>query len=203
MKRDIIEIDENKCIGCSLCINACMQDALKLINGKAVLVNDSYCDGLGMCLPQCPVDAITITNKDAEVFDKKQLNAKLKLHDNVSALRQWPVQLHLVRENAPFFENSNLLIAADCVPFANANFHAEMLQGKSLVMACPKLDDTSQYIEKLANIFEKNNIKTITLAIMEVPCCGGLRRITEAALAKTSKEIVVREIIVKTNGEIA
>lgn len=200
MKRQIIEIDQEKCIGCSLCVNACMQDALKLIDGKATLVDDSYCDGLGMCLPQCPVDAIKITDTNTDYKDRS--NVKLKNNEEPSALRQWPVQLHLIRPEADFFKNSNLLIAADCVPFTLNNFHGTMLSGKSLVIACPKLDDKTNYTEKLAKLFTTANLKTITIVIMEVPCCTGLDRLVRGALELSGMDIPVRTIVVNLDGTI-
>ncbi len=199
--RSIIKIDEDKCVGCSLCVNACEQDALKLIDGKAKLISDEYCDGLGMCLPQCPTDAITVTETSSD-FKEEYQNVKIKNVSAPSALRQWPIQLHLVREDAQFFKDSNILVAADCVPFTLNNFHGSMLDGKSLVMACPKLDETSSYIDKLANIFKVNNIKTITLAIMEVPCCGGLDFIVKNAIEKAGVDIPVKKIIVNLDGTI-
>ncbi len=201
MERQIIKINQEKCVGCRLCVDACSQDALQLIDGKATLVDDSYCDGLGMCLPQCPVDAIEVIVADTVPFNKKKSNVKIKTRSTESQLNQWPIQLHLVRENADFFKQSNLLIAADCVPFTFANFHETLLADKSLVMACPKLDETSSYVGKLAKIFQ-NEIKSITLVIMEVPCCSGLRRIVEAALELSGREIPVRELIVSLHGEI-
>ncbi len=199
--RQIIKIDQEKCIGCSLCVNACMQDALQMVNGKATLVNDSYCDGLGMCLPQCPVDAISITETQKE-YKEDSSNVKLKNDAEPSALKQWPVQLHLVRPNADFFKNSNILIAADCVPFALNNFHGTLLNKKSLVIACPKLDEKSNYVEKLAQIFSTNDIKTITIAIMEVPCCGGLDRLVKQALELSGEDIPLRTVVVNLDGTI-
>ncbi len=199
--RQIIKIDQEKCIGCSLCVNACMQDALQMVDGKATLVNDSYCDGLGMCLPQCPVDAISITETKKE-YKEASSNVKLKNDAEPSALRQWPVQLHLVRPNADFFKDSNILIAADCVPFALNNFHGTLLNKKSLVIACPKLDEKSSYVEKLAQIFTVNDIKTITIAIMEVPCCGGLDRLVKQALELSGQDIPLRTVVVNLDGSI-
>lgn len=200
MNRSVIKIDEEKCVGCSLCVNACTQDALQLIDGKAKLISDEYCDGLGMCLPQCPVDAISITQTHVE-FDKEKSNFKLRKHVEQSALRQWPIQLHLVRSDAEFFKNSNLLVAADCVSFALNNFHGNLLDKKSLVIACPKLDDTSEYVSKLAKIFE-NGIKTITVAIMEVPCCRGLDYLVEQALEMSGLDIPVKKIVVSIDGRV-
>ncbi len=202
MKRHIIKIDENKCVGCSLCVNACTQDALKMVDGKAKLVDESYCDGLGVCLPQCPVDAITITDTDASTFNEAQNNIKLKEGNQTSALNQWPVQLHLLRESASFFENSNLAIIADCVAYANANTHQNLIANKSIAIACPKLDDTSSYTQKLANIMKLNNIKTVTVAIMEVPCCTKLNMIAKEAIRLSGKDIPLREVTIGLNGDV-
>ncbi len=201
MKRSIIKIDQEKCIGCSLCVNACTQDALQMIDGKATLVSEQYCDGLGMCLPQCPVDAISITTDSNSEFDNERSNITLKDDSSASALRQWPVQLHLVREDAAFFKDSNLLIAADCVPFTYPNFHSKMLDKKSLVIACPKLDNTEIYIQKIANIIAKNDIRTITVAIMEVPCCSKLLRIVNEAIS-ISKPVPLRTVVINLDGTI-
>lgn len=201
MKRNIISIDKDKCVGCSLCVNACTQDALKLIDGKATLVSSDYCDGLGMCLPQCPVDAITIVEEENTSFDKTRDNITLKTTTTPSALRQWPIQLNLVRTNAEFFKNSNLLIAADCVPFAYADFHSNLLNGKSLALGCPKFDDANAYVEKLAEIINLNDLKTITVAIMEVPCCSKLLRIVQEAISM-SKDVPLRVVTINLDGTV-
>ena len=118
-----------------------------------------------------------------------------------SELRQWPVQLHLVPPTAPYFRNAEILICADCVAFAMGGMHGELLKGKALAIACPKLDDTTPYVEKLARIFSENDIRSITVAIMEVPCCRGLEMIAREAVAKSGRKIPLERIIIGIDGE--
>ncbi len=211
MKRDIVFIEEDKCNGCGLCIPDCAEGAIKIIDGKARLVDDRFCDGLGACLGHCPQDAITIVKRDAPEFDehevKKHLAAEKKKTTRVlaqrqnSELRQWPVQLTLVSPQASYFKDSELLVAADCVPFAYPNFHSDFLSGRSLIIGCPKLDDADFYADKLAEILKKNRIKTITLVNMEVPCCFGLQHIVEDAVHKAGKIIPIRQTVITIRGE--
>lgn len=236
MKRDIVFIDTEKCNGCGLCIPNCAEGAIKIVNGKAKLVDDRFCDGLGACLGHCPQDAITIIKRDAQDFDeeavKKHNKTGLKMvekkpHKNIPCgcpgsmemdlrtekktpqsqgrqspeLRQWPVQLMLVSPDAAYFKDSDLLVAADCVPFAYPNFHSDFLKGKSLIIGCPKLDDADYYIEKLTDIIKKNNIKSVTLVNMEVPCCFGLQRIVEEAVKNSGKIIPIRQTVITIRGE--
>ncbi len=236
MKRNIVNIDEHKCDGCGLCVSACAEGAIQLVNGKAKLVSEIYCDGLGACLGECPQGAITIEERDASAFDEKavhkhleKLAAKPKKEKHQhsgcpgmvamslsnkdknssspakrldSELSQWPVQMHLVPPVAPYWDNADLLICADCVPFAFPNFHSELLKGKKLLIACPKLDDTEPYLEKLTTIFKENDIKSITVARMEVPCCGGIVMIAQRALQDSGKKIPFSTVIVGIRGEI-
>jgi Fe-S-cluster-containing hydrogenase component 2 len=230
MKRKVIQIDQEKCIGCGLCANACMQGAIQIINGKAQLVSESYCDGLGMCLPQCPKDAIQLVEKESETFETERRNIKLKTPSQIgtgcgcpstqtkvidrvdngaapagsqpSRLRQWPVQLRLLNPEAPFFKNANLLLCADCVMTAYGDFQEKLLKNRAIAIACPKLDNTEGYVEKLAEIIAKNNIKTIVVARMEVPCCGGIVRILNQALQLSGKEIAVRELTITIDGKV-
>lgn len=235
MKRRIVKIDEEKCTGCGLCIPNCAEGALKIIDGKAKLINDKFCDGLGACLGHCPEDAIMIIEREAEEFDEKavenHLNKKIKneiitqviecpssksLELNVlktnenrdhipkssSALSNWPVQLKLVPINAPYFQEKELLICADCVPFAYADFHNDFLKGRSLVIGCPKLDDNQFYKEKLIEILKQNPIKNILITYMEVPCCFGLVLAVEHAILASEKEIALSKIKVGINGDI-
>ncbi len=241
MKRNIINIDESKCNGCGLCVSACAEGAIQLVNGKAKLVSEIYCDGLGACLGECPQGAITIEERDASAFDVKAVHKHLETlakkpkkeshphsgcpgmaamsfnnKDNKSntghrqdacatlssELTQWPVQMHLVPPVAPYWDNADLLICADCVPFAYPNFHSDLLKGKKLLIACPKLDDTDPYLEKLTTIFKDNNIKSITVARMEVPCCGGIVMITQRALQESGKQIPFSTVIVSIRGKI-
>lgn len=220
-------IDEDKCNGCGLCIPNCAEGAIKIINGKAKLVDDRFCDGLGACLGHCPQDAITIIERDAPEFDEGAV--KVHLHEaekpmhacpgsmamdfrnerktQVTAARQgselgqWPVQLMLVSPEASYFRNAELLVAADCVPFAYPNFHSDFLKGKSLIIGCPKLDDAEFYVDKLTELLKKNNIKGITLVNMEVPCCFGLQSIVEEALQRAGKAIPIKQSVIAIKGE--
>jgi len=233
MKRKIVKIIEEKCNGCGLCVNACHEGALELINGKAVLVSDSYCDGLGDCLPGCPVDAIEIIERDAEEFDKelveKRMNEKKsnveplpcgcpgheakEIKHNVikpltistekveirSELRQWPVQIKLVSPNAPYFNDSHILVAADCTAFAYANIHQDFMKGRITLIGCPKLDDVD-YSEKLTAILKNNNIKSITVLRMQVPCCTGIVNAVKTAILNSGKMIPWGYKIVTSEG---
>jgi len=222
-KRKIIKIDEDKCTGCGLCVPNCAEGALQIIDGKAKLVSEVFCDGLGACLGHCPEDAITIEEREAEAFDEKKVEkhlAKEKAHQHghshegfacpssqamefragASQLANWPVQLTLVPVNAPYFDGADLLIAADCVPFAYADFHNELLKNKILLIGCPKLDDAAAYQEKIAQILKENNIKSITCAHMEVPCCFGLIHIIKEALAASGKKIDFKEVTIGIKG---
>lgn len=224
-KRKIVNIDEEKCTGCGLCIPNCAEGALRIVNGKAKLVKDIYCDGLGACLGYCPEGAITIEEKDAKSFDeeatKKHLEemkkfeaAKLpcgcpgtavktlKPKEAKSQLINWPVQLKLVPVDAPYLKNADLLIAADCVGFSHPDFHQDLLKGKPLIIGCPKLDEGDLYTEKLAEIFKVNNLKSVTVAHMEVPCCFGLNHIVSEAMKISGKIIPVKEITIGIQGGI-
>jgi len=183
-KRKIIKIDEDKCDGCGLCIPACREGALRIVNGKARLASDLLCDGLGACLGHYPQNAITIEVRDAE----KQS-------------RQWPVQIALLSPSAPYFKDADLLIAADCVPFAYANFHEDLLKGKALLVGCPKLDDMVYYKEKITEILKINDIRSITYAHMEVPCCFGLVGIIKEAISGSGKAIPFKEAVISIEGE--
>jgi Pyruvate/2-oxoacid:ferredoxin oxidoreductase delta subunit len=199
MKRSIVSIDEEKCNGCGLCIPNCAEGAIKLINGKAKLVDERFCDGLGACLGHCPQDAITIIEKDAPGFDEEAVAGTAA--GQKTELRQWPVQLMLVSPEASYFRDAELLVAADCVPFAYPNFHSDFLAGKSLIIGCPKLDDAEFYVDKLTEMLKKNNIKGITLVNMEVPCCFGLQRIVEDAVARSGKVLPIRQTVISIQGE--
>jgi NAD-dependent dihydropyrimidine dehydrogenase PreA subunit/phosphohistidine swiveling domain-containing protein len=275
MKRSIIHIDEDKCNGCGLCVPACHEGAIKIIDGKARLAGDSLCDGLGACLGECPQGAITIEERDADQYNEiealenimKEGPASVEAHlkhlkehgqteyvdiaeqylkekrQNImqdkkpsegsacgcpgaamrdlrqkprtsepgsmaagplqSELQQWPIQLRLLNPHAPFFQDADLLVCADCAPFTYADFHRKFLKGKVLVMFCPKLDeDLDGYVEKLTAIFKDNTIKSITIVRMEVPCCGGTERIVEEALKRSGKNIILRGYTISLQGEI-
>lgn len=231
MIRRIIEIDEEKCNGCGLCADACHEGAIGMIDGKAKLLRDDYCDGLGNCLPACPTGAITFIEREAAEFDAEAVAKNQKEKDAQSTpfvcpgtrakalnrtptpatkpaasaaesqLMQWPVQIKLVPINAPYFEDAQLLIAADCSAYAYANFHQEFMQGKITLVGCPKLDDVD-YSEKLAEIIRLNSIKNVTVVRMEVPCCGGLEQAVKTALINSGKMIPWQVITISTQGEI-
>lgn len=211
MKRKIVNIDESKCNGCGQCIPKCAEGALQIINGKAKLVKDTYCDGLGACLGQCPQDAITVTERDADAFDEKEVHEYLKSKGitkpvtiHVSAEQQkpqWPVKIDLVPPKAPFFENAQLLVAADCAPIALKNFH-DLMMGKRVIIGCPKFNDARAYAAKLTDILKQNNIAGITVVHMEVPCCTGLKWAVNKALEGSGKQVPVKEYEVKIGGEI-
>ena len=231
MKRKIIHIDEDKCDGCGVCVKACHEGAIRLVDGKARLVSETYCDGLGACIGECPRGAITITEREAPAFDPSAVAAAktqqrpekkacgcpgsmaMAFHsaaadsgtnsDPVSQLQQWPVQLHLVPVRAPYWENADLLIAADCTAVAYGAFQNRLLQGKKVIIACPKLDETTNYVDKLADIFIINSIQSVTVAFMEVPCCSGLVRIVREALAKSGREIPLHLVRVGIRGGAA
>jgi ferredoxin len=239
--RKIVQIDQEKCNGCGLCIPNCAEGALQIIDGKAKLVSEKFCDGLGACLGHCPEDAITVMEREAEGFDEKAVDLHLHKKDeakpepkpqpaplftgcpssramhfkvpesvneaestapSVSQLTQWPVQLKLVPINAPYFQDADLLIAADCVPFAYPDFHRDFLKGKAVVVGCPKLDDVQSYKEKLTEIFRTNPIKSVTVPYMEVPCCFGLVKATEDAIAASGKNIPLKKVKIGIRGEI-
>lgn len=207
MKRKIVTIHEEKCNGCGLCITACHEGALRLVNGKAKLVSDDCCDGLGACLPDCPTGAIEIVEREAVEFDEKAVEShrSKSVPDTTaiagSQLKHWPVQIKLVPVNAPYFHDADLLIAADCTAFAYANFHNDFLKNRIVLIGCPKLDQVD-YAEKLTEIFRRNEIRKVTVLRMEVPCCGGIVRAAETAIINSQKEIPCTVVIVGTKGEI-
>ncbi len=229
MLRKIIKIDEEKCNGCSACAQACHEGAIEMINGKAVLTREDYCDGLGDCLPACPMDAISFEVREAPAYNEKAvLNAKkqrtaptlpcgcpgtnskvIKRESTAPArstevqsqLAQWPCQIKLVPINAPYFENANLLVAADCTAFAYGNFHNDFIRNHITLIGCPKLDE-GDYAEKLTQIITNNNIKSVKIVRMEVPCCGGLENSVKRALQASGKFIPWQVVTITTNGKI-
>ena len=275
MKRQIIQIDENKCNGCGKCIPNCPEGALQVIDGKARLISDLFCDGLGACIGECPLGAISTVEREAEAYDEQAvmeqniipkgantIKAHLKhLRDHkenkllqiavdtlkardievpnldeqpaqkpccgcpgtlakllnrkpeekpedvkgavASELRQWPLQLHLINPMAAYFDDADLLISADCVPFAFGDFHRHYLKGRIVITFCPKLDNsTDVYIEKLTELFRQKNIKSVTIVRMEVPCCGGTEMIVRKALEASGKELDVKVDVISLDGEI-
>ncbi len=229
MVRKIIKINEDKCNGCGACAAACHEGAIEMINGKAKLTREDYCDGLGDCLPACPVDAISFEEREAPEYNEEAVrSAKLKKQgaklpcgcpgtqikaikrenseaivksSAISQLSQWPVQIKLVPVNAPYFENANLLIAADCTAFAYGNFHNEFIRNHITLIGCPKLDE-GDYAEKLTAIIKNNNIKSVKIVRMEVPCCGGIENATKRALMESGKFIPWQVITISTDGKI-
>ncbi len=258
MIRDIVKIDEEKCDGCGLCVPACAEGAIQIIDGKARLIADNLCDGLGACLGHCPKDAIIVEKRAADEFDEEAVEAHLKEQGRAplaghghhpapaakpaahgggcpsakvmsfgggcpsaqvptvaapaaaaaeqagtraSTLRQWPVQMHLVPPSAPFLKDADLLLAADCVPFAYADFHKDFLDGKALLIGCPKLDDGQAYVEKLTQMLRQNNIRKLTVLHMEVPCCSGLIAIARQALAACGKEVPFEAVRIGIQGD--
>ena len=227
MIRKIIKIDEEKCNGCGACASACHEGAIQMIDGKAKLTREDYCDGLGDCLPACPTNAISFEEREAPAYDEAAvLKAKQEKSSGAlpcgcpgthakainreespccdtasSQLRQWPVQIRLVPVNAPYFDNADLLVAADCTAFAYGNFHNEFIRDRITVVGCPKLDDVD-YTEKLTQIIAGNNIKSVTVARMEVPCCGGIENAVKQALQTSGKSIPCRVVIISTDGKV-
>ncbi|OKY77319.1 MAG: Ferredoxin [Candidatus Methanohalarchaeum thermophilum] len=273
MKRDIIEIDQEKCTGCGQCVKGCPEGAIQIIDGKAYLVNENYCDGLGACIGECPEDAITIEHKEAEPYNEKEVvdnmlkkgknKEVLKAHlehlkehkqrkllktaikhlqeknieppikpkgimkelkttnnqkqdqnrtqkqkqpqkdiKNKSQLQNWPIQLELAPTTAQYYENADLLIAADCVPFAYNNFHEDLIKNKTTIIGCPKLDDKQNIKQKLQEIIQKNKINSITIAHMEVPCCQNLTNLIKQAIKETDKQIPLKEKTITVEGKI-
>ena len=281
MKRSIIHIHEELCNGCALCVDACHEGAIEIVDGKAVLISDIYCDGLGACLPNCPTGAIEILEREAEAFDEAAVEermAQLKReqaqnqayssghthggghhghaghHDHhhgqqnnqghqhghhgmggcpgsmarkierpamvsapvheapkaapvesgapASELQQWPVQITLVNPSASFFQDAHLLVAADCTAFAYAKFHQDFIRGRITVIGCPKLDDNAFYAEKLAVILKQNNIQSITVVRMSVPCCGGIVQAVKQAMLSSQTIEPYREVTVGIDGQL-
>ncbi len=213
IKRKIVKINESLCNGCGSCIPKCAEGALQIVDGKAKIIKETYCDGLGACLGQCPQGAISVTEREAEPFDEKEVHEYLKNKtipsppqsspaNSTPQKPQWPVKLNLVPTKAPFFENADLLLVADCAPIAMKNFHETLMPGKRVIIGCPKFNDAREYAQKLAEIFQQNNIASVTVAHMEVPCCVGLKWATNKALELSGKKIPVKEYEIKIGGEI-
>ena len=232
MIRKIIKIDEEKCSGCGACAGACHEGAIEMVNGKAKLTREDYCDGLGDCLPQCPTDAITFEEREVPAYDEAAvLAAKQKKCENnenaphtgcpgmqvrqvnhetaesslcaasVSQLSQWPCQIKLAPINAPYFKGAKLLIAADCTAYAYSNIHSDYMKGKVTLIGCPKLDAVD-YSEKLTEIIRNNDIKSVTVLRMEVPCCGGLEAAAKKAIQESGKFIPWQVVTISIDGKI-
>ena len=227
MIRRIIQIDEGKCNGCGACAWACHEGAIGMVNGKAKLLRDDYCDGLGDCLPTCPTGAITFVEREAEAYNEQAVQANKnkrpagcpgqqlkRFHPEAAAavpaatvapatsqLGQWPCQIKLVPVNAPYFDQAKLLIAADCTAFAYANLHQEFMRGKITLVGCPKLDSVD-YSTKLTEIIRSNDIRSVTIVRMEVPCCGGLELAAKKALQNSGKFLPWQVVTISTDGRI-
>ena len=197
MLRRIIKIDEEKCNGCGACASACHEGAIEMIDGKAKLTREDYCDGLGDCLPACPADAIHFEEREAPAYNEAAVLAAKA----ATQLSQWPVQIKLAPINAPYFDGANLLIAADCTAYAYGNVHQEFIRNHITVIGCPKLDE-GDYAEKLTEIIANNDIKSVTIVRMEVPCCGGIEQAAKRALQASGKFIPWRVAIVSTDGRL-
>ena len=230
MIRRMIHIDEEKCNGCGACAAACHEGAIEMVNDKAKLTREDYCDGLGDCLPACPTGAITFEEREAPAYNEEAVRmAKMKQHGIKlpcgcpgtqskaikrdvrpvvegcarvpSRLMQWPCQIKLVPVNAPYFDNANLLIAADCTAYAYGNFHEEFIRNHITLIGCPKLDE-GDYADKLTQIIANNNIKSVKVVRMEVPCCGGIENAVKRALQASGKFIPWSVVTVSTDGKI-
>ena len=200
MKRRIIKIDEEKCNGCGLCAEACHEGAIGMVNGKARLLRDDYCDGLGDCLPVCPADAISFEEREAAAYDEAAVQANMAAKHG-SQLRQWPVQIKLAPVNAPYFDGADLLISADCAAYACGDFHRKFMKDKVTLIGCPKLDMVD-YSEKLTEIISSNDIRSITVARMEVPCCGGIEYAARQAVSDSGRDIPLDIVTVGIDGKI-
>ncbi|MCG8500671.1 MAG: 4Fe-4S dicluster domain-containing protein [Firmicutes bacterium] len=241
MKRKIVQIHKELCNGCGLCVSACHEGAIQMIDGKAELISDKYCDGLGDCLPACPTGAIEIIEREAEEYSQEAVD-ELKIQkenksepmpcgcpgtmakkivrqekaeeqaqterpvtaegSRPSQLRQWPVQLNLINPAADYLEGANILIAADCTAYAYGDFHKDFIKDHVVIIGCPKLDDNEYYAEKLTEIFKRNNINSITVVRMEVPCCSGIIRSVKTAMLQSQTIVPYREVVVSIEGDI-
>ncbi len=226
MVRRIIQIDENKCNGCGACAKACHEGAIGMVDGKAKLLRDDYCDGLGDCLPTCPTGAITFVEREAAAYNEAAVlaakekkscpgggcpgsrarvlpyrNTPAPAGEPESQLRQWPVQIKLAPVNAPWFDGADLLIAADCTAYAYANFHEDFIRNRVTLVGCPKLDAVD-YAIKLTEILKNNDIRSLTVVRMEVPCCGGIEFAVNKALTASGKMIPKQVITISTDGRI-
>jgi len=235
MKRKIIKIDEEKCDGCGVCVPACVEGALQIVNGKAKLISEIYCDGLGACIGECPQGAITIEEREAGDFDDEAARRHLEEKEEVteklpcgcpsatvvqfegpesaavaskdaipcqSMLGHWPVQLTLVPPTAPFLQGADLLLVADCVPFAYVGFHQDFLRDHALLVACPKLDDFHAHQMKLTQLLRQAEVESLTVVHMEVPCCSGLAHMAKQAMQLSGKDIPLNEVTIGIKGNV-
>jgi NAD-dependent dihydropyrimidine dehydrogenase PreA subunit len=203
--RKIVQIDESLCNGCGSCIPKCAEGALKIVDGKATIVKDIYCDGLGACLGHCPQGAITIIEREAEQFDEEAARSHVKSEEksgNIATVLQWPLKINLVPLKAPFYEEADLLITADCAPVALQDFKSSLLPGKRAIIGCPKFEDARAYAQKLGEILKQNNVSSITVAHMEVPCCSGLKWAVDKAVEASGKQIPIKRYEITIRGEM-
>ena len=214
MIRRIITIDEERCNGCGLCADACHEGAIGIVQGKAKLLREDYCDGLGDCLPACPMNAISFEEREAPAYNEAAVLAAKKAKEAQPCacpgtacqampgqLRNFPVQIKLLPVNAPYFDGADLLIAADCTAYAYGSFHRDFMAGKVTMIGCPKLDAVS-YAEKLTEIFRHNNIRSVTVARMTVPCCGGLSYAVRTAIEQSGKQIPLQIVTISPDGKV-
>ena len=218
MIRRIITIDEAKCNGCGLCADACHEGAIGIVGGKARLLREDYCDGLGDCLPACPMNAISFEEREAPAYNEAAVLAAKKAKEAPqpcgcpgsacqsvqplsSQLQNFPVQIKLLPPNAPYLDNADLLIAADCTAYAYGNFHNDFMKNRVTLIGCPKLDMVD-YSEKLTEIFKSNHIRSVTLTRMTVPCCGGLAMAVKRAIEQSGRQIPLNIVTISPNGQI-
>jgi ferredoxin len=203
MIRKIVSIDRKRCDGCGLCVSACHEGAIGIREGTAALLREDYCDGLGNCLPVCPAGAIRIEERDAPIFDAgaKERAGLSEYAEKESLLDQWPVQIRLIPESAPYFEGCDLLVAADCSAYTYGDFHRRFMKDRITVIGCPKLDAVD-YSEKLGRIMAAQGSRSITVFKMEVPCCGGIEYAVKTALKNSGKSIPLRAITLSIQGSI-
>lgn len=230
--RNIVKIDRDKCNGCGQCVDACAEGAIQIIDGKAKLISETYCDGLGACIGECPEDAITIEQREAPEFDEQAAKAHLDAQKKAgpsnfvcpglaaqqlteksapatgpaaevpSQLGHWPIQLKLLAPNAPYLANADLLLVADCVPFAMGDFHNTFLKGHAVAVGCPKLDDVEFYIDKLTAILKANKLNSLAVIHMEVPCCSGLTHIARQAVTRAGVKMPFEDVTIDLKGAV-
>ena len=218
MIRRIITIDEEKCNGCGLCADACHEGAIGIVDGKAKLLREDYCDGLGDCLPACPMKAITFEEREAPAYNEAAVLAARKAKEApqpcgcpgsacqsvqtvTNCLGNFPVQIKLMPPNAPYLDNADLLIAADCTAYAYGNFHHDFMKNRVTLIGCPKLDAVD-YSQKLTEIFRSNDIRSVTLTRMTVPCCGGLALAVKKAIEQSGKNIPLQIVTIAPDGRL-
>jgi len=202
-------INDKFCDGLGACLGHCPEDAIQVIQREAEDFDEEAVeihlqrkhDPVPETKPQ-PVFRGCPSSRPRQFKTSEETTASGPPVPSVSMLTNWPVQLKLVPVNAPYFDDADLLVTADCVPFAYANFHPDFMKGKAVVVGCPKLDDIQHYLEKLTEIFKNNSIKSVTLPYMEVPCCFGLVRATEEAIAASGKKIPLKKVKIGIQGDI-